>query len=294
FVGANGSRFFSLGVDVVDRGAPRARYHPERPEYASFLYYPDDAAWATTVLDRLRRWNFNTFGAWSDVDILATARSPRLPYTLGLWIGSANGVPWLDLFGAKAARGFDKLAREMVLPHRDDPNLIGYFTDNELGWWDETIFLYHLQQRDNPTRRVLLRLLREQYRNNFRRLRHDFDTGRARRFADLRRPARLVLRPRGRRRRGGQRFTFLLARQYYRLAHDAIRRYDRNHLILGDRYIAWYPPNIAQAARPYVDVISTNYNADWTDGGNSRFHFRNLYRLTGKPILVTEYYACAR
>src|SRR5204862_291534 len=154
-----------LGVDVVGRGSMRAKYRPERPEYAAFLHYPDDPAWATAALDRLRSWNFNTLGAWSDVDALEKARSPMLPYTLGLWIGSVNGVPWLDVFGAKAARGFDKAARKLVLPHRNDPNLIGYFTDNELGWWEETIFIYHLKQRDNPTRRVLIRLLREHYRN---------------------------------------------------------------------------------------------------------------------------------
>src|SRR5262249_14795178 len=136
--------------------------------------------------------------------------------------------------------------------------------------WDETIFLYHLKQKDNPTRRVLLRLLRRHYRDRFARLRRDFDTGRARRFADLRRPVQLLLKPGGRGRDVVEQFTYLLARRYYQLVHDAVRRYDRNHLILGDRYIAWYRPFVARAARPYVDVVSTNYNADWTDGGICR------------------------
>src|SRR5207302_6668445 len=162
----------------------------------------------TTALDRLRAWNFNTLGAWADVGALEQARAPMLPYTIGIWIGSSNGVPWLDLFGPKAKRGFDRIARRMILPHRADPNLIGYFTDNELGWWEETIFIYHLKQKDNPTRRVLVRLLRERYRNRFSLLRRDFDTGRARRFADLRRPARLLLKPGGRGRAVVERSTY--------------------------------------------------------------------------------------
>lgn len=294
FVAPSGHRFLSLGADVVDRGPARAKYHPDRPEYASFLYYPDDRAWAKTALERLRAWNFNTLGAWADIEALERSGAPMLPYTTGIWIGSSNGVPWLDLFGPQAERGFDDIARRMILPHRADPNLIGYFTDNELGWWEETIFIFHLKQKDNPTRRVLLRLLRHHYRNDFSRLRRDFDTGSARRFSDLRRPARFLLKPGGRGRDVVERFTSLLARRYYRLTHDAIRRYDPNRLILGDRYIAWFPLVVAEAARPYVDVISTNYNPDWPEGGISRFHFRNLYRLTRRPIMVTEYYACAR
>ena len=89
-------------------------------------------------------------------------------------------------------------------------------------------------------------------------------------------------------------FMFLLADHYYRLVHDAIRLYDKNHLIMGDRYPSWYNQSVVRAAIPYVDVISTNYMADWNDGNFSRFYLDSLYRLTKKPIIVTEYYAAAR
>lgn len=292
-IAPDGKRFFSLGVNVVDRGATRDRYRPDRPEYAAFRHYPDEAAWARATLARLRAWGFNTIGGWGDIEALKTAGESMLPYTFGLWLGSAAGVPWLDVFGGETARLFDEEARRSVLPRRDDPRLIGYFIDNELGWWGDTIFWYHLQHPRTATHRVLLRLLRDHYRNDFARLRRDFDTGEARGFDDLERPTKLTLRPGGQGRVVIEKFTALIARHYYRLAHDAIRRYDRNHLILGDRYISWYPPAVARAIRPYTDVVSTNYNADWTDGENARFYFETLHRLTGKPILVTEFYFCA-
>ncbi len=49
-----------------------------------------------------------------------------------------------------------------------------------------------------------------------------------------------------------------LASRYYQVIHDAIRRYDTNHLILGDRYeaMAPLPEEIVTAALPYVDVFS--------------------------------------
>ena len=36
----------------------------------------------------------------------------------------------------------------------------------------------------------------------------------------------------------GRTELFKLAERYYRVTHDAIRRYDPHHLILGDRYEA--------------------------------------------------------
>jgi hypothetical protein len=49
-----------------------------------------------------------------------------------------------------------------------------------------------------------------------------------------------------------------LAGCYYRVTHDAIRRYDPHYLILGDRYeaAAPLPDAVVEAALPYVDVLS--------------------------------------
>ena len=46
-----------------------------------------------------------------------------------------------------------------------------------------------------------------------------------------------------------------LAKRYYKVTHDAIRRYDPHHLILGDRYESQevLPMEIIRAADPYVD-----------------------------------------
>lgn len=49
-----------------------------------------------------------------------------------------------------------------------------------------------------------------------------------------------------------------VAERYYRVTRDAIRRYDPNHLILGDRYEANapLPAQVIEAALPFVDVLS--------------------------------------
>jgi hypothetical protein len=56
----------------------------------------------------------------------------------------------------------------------------------------------------------------------------------------------------------GRQELFDLATRYYQTVHDAIRRYDRHHLILGDRYEGRgrMAREVLLAARPFVDVLS--------------------------------------
>ena len=56
----------------------------------------------------------------------------------------------------------------------------------------------------------------------------------------------------------GRRELSAIAERYYRTTHDAIRRYDPNHLILGDRWEAnaALPEEVVRTALPYVDVLS--------------------------------------
>ncbi len=65
-------------------------------------------------------------------------------------------------------------------------------------------------------------------------------------------------------------------------------------MILGDRYQSFYYPEVARACAPYVDAVSCNLNASWNDGSFVRFYLDTLHRLTGKPILVGEFYMSAR
>ncbi len=292
-VAPDGRPFFSLGVDCVERGAAREAYRADRPRYAAFRHYASDNEWAAGTLARLRAWGFNTLGAWSDDAVLGKARDP-LPYTVELELGGSARVPWCDLFGTEIERIFDQVAREQVLPRRDDPLLLGYFTDNELGWWDDSIFLTFLgEPAANSTRQVLIRLLEQHYRGDFGRLCRDWQPEGASSFDDLEQGGTMALRAGGNGMAVVRRFVGACAERYYRLAHDAVRRYDRNHLILGDRYAQWASEPVVQAAGRYVDVVSTNLGADWADGGICRYYPDMLHRLTGRPVLISETYFAA-
>jgi hypothetical protein len=65
-------------------------------------------------------------------------------------------------------------------------------------------------------------------------------------------------------------------------------------LILGDRYPSFYYPEVARVCGRYVDAVSINLKANWHDGRFTRFSLDTLHALTGKPIIIGEFYLCAR
>jgi hypothetical protein len=79
-----------------------------------------------------------------------------------------------------------------------------------------------------------------------------------------------------------------VAEQYYRVTHEAVRRYDPDHLIFGDRYEANRPvaSEVIQAALPFVDVLSfQHFNTPQDIVKN----LRHWHHQTGKPVLMADF-----
>lgn len=292
FIAPDGNRFFSSGVNVVDVGGNRDNYDPKRPGYAAFLHYADNAAWAKVTSERLADWGFNTVGGWSAPEMTAGP----LPYTAVLHLGRELGVPWVDVLNPHFAEQIAQLVDSKVSSKADDSNLIGWYTDNELAWFADSLFAFHIAQpAESATRKALVELLRKYYRGDYTRLQSDFKAVNASNFDELDGGGKLLLLPGGHGVEVADQFLRLIAAHFYKTAHDEIRRRDANHLILGDRYHGFCPDVVVEAAGPYVDVISTNFDQpDWTDGQLPAFYLQRLHQLSGRPVLVTEYYVAAR
>ena len=180
-ISPDGKPFFSNGVNVVGMGNNHLDYSKDNPEYAAFLYYRNEKHWQEDTLRRLKLWNFNTIGGWSNEDI---EKRGEMPYVKTFWWGEKL-IPFRDVFSKETERVIYQKAKEEVLPLKDDRNLIGYFTDNELKWWDDAVFHHFIEQpRENKTRQVLMRLLMTFYENNIKALKEDFETD-ARSFREL-------------------------------------------------------------------------------------------------------------
>lgn len=290
-----GRPFFSVGVCVVTRGESRAAYDPENPAYAAWQHYPTTPAWADDSLRRLREWGFTTLGGWADLTVLRASTNQTLWLTPVLHLGSTAGAPWWDMWNPKNVRRMRDVAREGISALHGDTRVIGYYSDNELGWWNATLWKMTLEQpATSGQRRRLVALLREAYANDWQRLRADFDPEHASGWSGLQRGGMLFVRPGGNGVRVMRRFLGLLADRYYGLMRGFIREFDPGALYLGDRYQSFFYPEVAVAAGCHVDVASSNLNAQFGDGTFLRSYLRTLHELASKPVLVTEFYAAAR
>ena len=295
-VAPNGGRFFSFGVCCVDQGEPRNKFDPANPGYAAWQRYADSNLWAAATLKRLAAWGFNTIGGWSDFQTLGRCPDTNMAFAPVLHIGSTAGAPWWDMWDPKIVDRMDQVARDQILPLRNDPRVIGYYSDNEIGWWNAILFRMTLEQSaTSGQRRRLVELLQQTYHSDWSELQQDFEPAPdVEGWQDLERHGLLFLRPGGNGIRVERRFLGMLAERYYSLVHEIIRKYDKRALILGDRYQSFYYPEVARACAPYVDAVSSNLNASWNDGYFTRFYLETLHALTGKPVLVGEFYLAAR
>lgn len=81
-----------------------------------------------------------------------------------------------------------------------------------------------------------------------------------------------------------------IARRYYKVLHDSIRRYDKNHLILGDRYDGNrdIPGFILEIAKETIDVLSIQYFPHTRSFEDMKEKFARWHKLTGKPTLLAD------
>lgn len=287
FATPSGKRIWSVGIDCVEAGGKGTA---DNPHYDGVSLFGSREAWVRDVLKKLKSWGVNTLGGWSDDEDF----HGKMPYTIVLHLGSYDKAPYHDLFSAATTGFLADAARKLVPPHKNDPNLVGYFTDNELGWWDDTLFLeYFAMGETAPGKRKLVGVMRDHYQGSFADLKREWSVD-ANSFQELLSAKSIHLKVGTKGIKAVHEFNFALARRYYSLVKSLIRRYDRNHLILGDRYCQYYNIETARASAPFIDVASTNAGADWLDGSYSHSFFSTLNRLTGKPILVSEYYFSAR
>ena len=278
--------FFSLAVSVLTQGEDRTSYDPENPSYAAWQHYDSPTAWADATLRRLKSWHFTSIGGWADFKTLRQSSEQSLYLMPVLHIGSTAGAPWWDMWDPKNIARMEQIARDKILPLRDDPRVLGYYSDNELGWWNATLWKMTLEHSPSSgQRKRLIRLLRDTYKT-WDDLLRDFEPQNAANWRQLERRGKLLLKPGGQGIHVMRRFLALVADRYYQLMRDTIRKYDTRALFLGDRYQSFYYPEVAQAAGRYVDAVSSNLNAQWNDGTFLRFYLDTLHSLTGKPIFI--------
>ena len=240
---------------------------------------------------RLRSWGINTIGNWSDEGIRLQRRTP---YTDAIGSGKARRIEGSEGYWGKFADPFDPgfraAFRESMEGKRGksagDAWCIGYFTDNEIAWGDETsLSLAALSSpADQPAKLAFISDLEAKY-GGIEKLNEAWGATNAswQSLRESRTP------PPSRKARGDlEAFYTRLAETYFRTAREVIREVAPNQLYLGCRF-AWVNAHAAAAAAKYCDVVSYNLYrrsvADFKFNGGAdvpliigEFHFGALDR----------------
>jgi len=248
--------------------------------------YGDDwrQAYPVTVHQRLRSWGLNTIANWSDASIY---RMRRTPYTDNLssqgarMIGRSTGYwgQFPDVFDASFAEALRRGMAGKRNSSANDPWCIGYFSDNEMSWGDETSLAMGVLQSppEQAAKHELVNDLQAKY-SDIAWLNSVWGTTYTSWAALLdsrTAPDKAKARP------DLVAFGSKLAKTYFRTVRAAIKAVAPQQLYLGCRF-AWVNDEAARAAGDYCDVVSYNlYRRSIAD-------FK--YPGGDKPLIVGEFH----
>jgi hypothetical protein len=249
-------------------------------------YGPDwQVAVAPLVHQRLRSWGINTIGNWSDSGVCRLRRTPYTD-TIGTWgarmIEGSEGYwgKFPDVFDTSFAEAASRAMSGKKDTSANDPWCIGYFSDNEMSWGDDTsLALAALKSpADQPAKAVFVEDLKTQYvditklNQAWGTKYESWDALRQSRETPSVEKAGPDLRC----------FYSKAAEQYFRVIRDAIRAVAPQQLYLGCRFAA-VNDRAAEAAAKYCNVVSYNlYQTSIAD-----FHFNGGADV---PLMVGEFH----
>lgn len=234
--------------------------------------FKDEQDWARRTVELLFARGFNGTGCWSSDELLAGC--PKRPvyarrvYFMGSFgkklrivrqLPGHAGYPnqLIPVFHPGFAAHCEEVARQLA-DTRDDPYLLGIFSDNELQLPGTSLDRHLALGPESHGRKAAeawlgQRAISEENRQAW--LGHVMD-------------------------------------RYYTIVGKAIRKVDPNHLHLGsrlhgrdkERRVLW------QVAGKHLDAIAVNVYGVWTPGQS----VRNWTGWSGKPVIATEWYAKGR
>ena len=277
-VDPEGNPFIFKGVAVFSVGRSRRQQEVFSEKYGTAR------AWADEGMDQLRSLGFNGLGAWSAVDDVRGSGSP-MPYTVIVSpMGRYHSVHLKRYGGKYLQHGWQNYRFDLAMvfdpefdtfveselakveKYKDDPWLVGYFTDNEIPWVNDALDRHlTLLAHDEP---------------GYLAAREWFDErkGKGAKVEEITPEDR-------------QAFNAFCLETYLSKVTAALRRHDTNHLYLGCRFNQWkeelHSREMFEVAGRYMDVISINHYQRWKPDPEE---IANFGRWSGRPFMVTEFY----
>ncbi len=251
FITPAGKPFFSIGLNHID---PATLRYPENIHLWRDKYQGSTIKWIKeSVAPNLKQWGFNTVGWVQEV----TVRQWRHSRSFTNDEYKALDMPYCHLLPFTEMHQWEQHTTHFDFFSTEWEEWCDYVARDHCAALSEDTNLIGYFYNDCPT------WIHTQDQNKWRGPVFD--------------PDRLKTET-------GKKELFELAQQYYKTTYDAIRRYDKNHLILGDRYEANAPIaiEVIDAALPYVDVLS------FQDFRDPVTHLKDWHQKTGKPVLLAD------
>jgi hypothetical protein len=244
----------------------------------------DLSDWATKTLTRVRSAGFKGLGAWCN----PVFHQLDVPMTrdLNLW-AHAHGAD-ARLYSPNWRVIIEEAIARQVEPLRDNPNLVGYYTDNELDWSDAgagPAAYFDNLAADDPNKNKVISVIQTQWPDvaSFNAAWNlNIET-----WEELRWIATLPHQPAEAYGKLLDAWVEQLATDYFATTTELLRKYDPNHLILGVRFKGNAPKEVVRAQRGRTDAVSINYYP--SDAKLDADMFPMVTREADQPIIITEY-----
>lgn len=243
--------FFTMGLNHID---PASLRYPENLDIWREKYDGSTIKWIEeSVAPNLQSWGFNTVGWVQEVTVKKWQHSR--PFTVDEY--RALDMPYCHLLPFIESHQWEKHTVHYDFRSEDWKEWCDYVARSHCAELSEEKNLIGYFYSDCPT------WVHERDENKWRGPMFD--------------PERLET-------EAGRKELREMARLYYQTTHDAIRRYDPHHLILGDRYEANapLPMEVVEEALPFVDVLS------FQDFRDPITHLDEWHQKTGKPVLLAD------
>lgn len=245
---------------------------------------------AARMIGRLRKWGFNSIGAFTPTPPTAHVKA-SFPYVAHLPVNEWEGVPripgahevWDPYDAATERRMADNIAREVSARARD-PLLIGWFIVNEPRYDELPRIIPSLNARHACKQRFVA-MLKEKYRT-LDAFNAAWQTGAAS-FDELCDQGLAVTTDAAK--ADVKAFVSEFLETYFGQIERLYRQHDRNHLLMGSRLqpITINDEELCRIMGRHLDVISYNYYTHAVDTAALR---RYHEWCGGKPMMLSEFF----
>lgn len=271
-VDPEGCLYINVALNSISMGKS------DRNQKAVNARFGSPQIWISKTLEILEDNGFNCAGSWSDTEsIIEANKTAKRPfaYTINWNFMSSYGKERGGTYQQPGHTGYPNdaifvfdpefeafcdLHAKKLLATKDDPNLFGNFSDNEMPFKFNSLDNFLALPEGEPGHLAAIKWIKE----------HGIVKEQ---ITDQHREA----------------FMALVGEKYFSVVSKAIKKYDPNHLYIGARFYNEEKNHAGfmKVAGKYLDLVSNNYYNYWTPDSTQ---MANWTAWTGKPFIVTEYY----